>query len=203
MRNDFESNYLAHHGILGMKWGIRRYQNPDGSLTSEGKLRYNQDGSKKTFKERREAIKKRKKQMKSLAKARAARNKANAAKQESNDFSKKKEEILRSGDPKQILKYRKYMTDNEMNSALNRIRNEQALKDMVKASEKSGIDKIDGLMKTVGKVQNWAEIGIKTYDTTADLYNTFIAQNEDEKWKKIRSGKKNKKKNKDQDEDND
>lgn len=32
--------YLAHHGILGMKWGIRRYQNPDGSLTAEGKLRY-------------------------------------------------------------------------------------------------------------------------------------------------------------------
>lgn len=29
MRNDFSSNYLMHHGILGMKWGIRRYQNPD------------------------------------------------------------------------------------------------------------------------------------------------------------------------------
>ena len=40
MRNDFESNYLAHYGILGMKWGVRRYQNADGSLTSEGKERY-------------------------------------------------------------------------------------------------------------------------------------------------------------------
>lgn len=39
-RNDFESNYLAHHGILGMKWGIRRYQNEDGSLTSAGRERY-------------------------------------------------------------------------------------------------------------------------------------------------------------------
>lgn len=39
-RNDFESNYLAHHGILGMKWGIRRYQNPDGSLTPAGRARY-------------------------------------------------------------------------------------------------------------------------------------------------------------------
>jgi hypothetical protein len=29
--------YLIHHGILGMKWGIRRYQNKDGSLTSAGK----------------------------------------------------------------------------------------------------------------------------------------------------------------------
>lgn len=32
--------YLAHHGVKGQKWGVRRYQNPDGSLTTEGKARY-------------------------------------------------------------------------------------------------------------------------------------------------------------------
>ncbi len=38
--------YLAHHGILGMKWGIRRYQNKDGTLTPEGRKRYgNTDSS--------------------------------------------------------------------------------------------------------------------------------------------------------------
>jgi hypothetical protein len=31
---------LAHHGILGQKWGIRRYQNPNGTLTEAGYLRY-------------------------------------------------------------------------------------------------------------------------------------------------------------------
>lgn len=34
------SNELYHHGIKGQKWGVRRYQNPDGSLTKLGKLRY-------------------------------------------------------------------------------------------------------------------------------------------------------------------
>ncbi|GHU55274.1 hypothetical protein FACS1894132_11140 [Clostridia bacterium] len=34
------SNTLTHHGILGMKWGVRRFQNKDGSLTNAGKKRY-------------------------------------------------------------------------------------------------------------------------------------------------------------------
>lgn len=33
-------NYLMHHGIKGQKWGVRRYQNKDGSLTPAGKQRY-------------------------------------------------------------------------------------------------------------------------------------------------------------------
>lgn len=34
------SEELAHYGITGQKWGVRRFENPDGTLTEEGKLRY-------------------------------------------------------------------------------------------------------------------------------------------------------------------
>ena len=36
---DDEGVYLAHHGVKGQRWGVRRFQNPDGSLTEKGKRR--------------------------------------------------------------------------------------------------------------------------------------------------------------------
>ena len=42
--------YLCHHGIKGMHWGIRRYQNPDGSLTAEGIQRYGKNTLKRSNK---------------------------------------------------------------------------------------------------------------------------------------------------------
>ena len=37
-------NELKHYGVLGMKWGIRRYENKDGTLTAAGKKRYGDEG---------------------------------------------------------------------------------------------------------------------------------------------------------------
>ena len=41
---NYEEEYLAHHGVKNQRWGVRRFQNPDGSLTAAGKMRYS-DGS--------------------------------------------------------------------------------------------------------------------------------------------------------------
>ena len=71
-------NELYHHGILGMKWGVRRYQNEDGSLTSAGKKRY----KKGEYKE---------------AKRRAKENKARRIKKAYNSFLKDLDVLQKKG----------------------------------------------------------------------------------------------------------
>lgn len=46
---EFYNNELHHAGIRGMKWGVRRYQNKDGSLTDAGRKRYARDAREKEY----------------------------------------------------------------------------------------------------------------------------------------------------------
>lgn len=74
IHSDCDVDELYHHGVKGQKWGVRRYQNDDGTLTEEGKKRYGVDSNGKMSKEgkklysqdRKEALKEAKTDLKDM-----------------------------------------------------------------------------------------------------------------------------------------
>lgn len=92
-------NELTHHGVLGMKWGVRRYQNADGSLTPRGKERFKQvrDSSFKSKRDTRAALRVYKSQKRSYL---AGFNK--------NRYTKKAEKAKAKGNLEDAQKYTNY-----------------------------------------------------------------------------------------------
>lgn len=88
-----EQEHLEHHGVIGMKWGQRRYQNKDGSLTSAGRIHYGVSERRKSY------------------------------------DAKKKQQAIRSGDMKTVLKNRKNMTDKELEKAISRVKASKEISD--------------------------------------------------------------------------
>lgn len=115
------SDYLIHYGVLGQKWGVRNYQNEDGSLTAKGKNRYstlirksNSDYQKQlslNSKAKRQEIKAAKKELRSGSiskneysklKETAKENRRKADEKAYNDTYKYQTKVLREASGKNI-----------------------------------------------------------------------------------------------------
>lgn len=79
--------YIQHYGVLGMKWGIRRYQNADGTLTAAGKKRAAKESNK-----RREAREKAARKSEKQDRARASKNRRQLSDEELNKRVKRLEQ---------------------------------------------------------------------------------------------------------------
>lgn len=142
-----DNNQLYHWGIKGMKWGIRRYQNKDGSLTAKGRQRY--------------------------AKLEDELNKLKPSNDEQESYETRKQRAVKSGSATEVLRYKGDLTQQEMQSAATRIRWEQEMKQISDKELAPGKSKVDKVMDAFGKVTDYAITGAKAYNMFANVYNAF------------------------------
>ena len=197
-----ENNELQHWGIKGQKWGLRRFQNPDGSLTAAGKKRYADDDEDYTKRAVRghagpgvyltkkrqlagderdlEGLNKGQHLSVGLTKERQAafdaRDKAILEERISKNETPKpktKEEVLKSGSAKEIMKFKGDLTNKEYEDALRRLDYEKRLAAFSQAETRSALDKFSDVMGKVDTVRVGTQRALDAYSIVAKLNNTF------------------------------
>lgn len=164
------SDYLAHHGIKNQKWGQRRFQNYDGSLTSEGRKRYGVGESNLSKRERKQAEKAKEKAAKARAKANS-KKKVDA--QKAAEQKQKRMDYLRDH-PEKIYKYRKELTQDDVTEIMQKVKFDRSLQDIRKAEVQRGMKKIDNIRQNVENGLKWYQTGKNAYNTIAEVNNALI-----------------------------
>lgn len=158
---------LYHHGILGQKWGIRRFQPyqpgqrvKGGKEVGKAKKVEQRSGG---FFEKRKAKKAAKAKAAALEKARKTRA-ANAQ----NEAEKKK--AVETGSAEDLAKFKGQLTNEEYARAFTRLQNEKRLSDMVDQQKGDGFwDTADKIMKRVNQVSGYVNTASNMYNNVANL----------------------------------
>lgn len=154
MECQMPNDYLAHHGIKGQKWGVRRYQNSDGSLTAEGRRRRGYSSDKP--------------ERKSLSERRKEKAAENAATKHENLKKYVREH------PKALYKNRAEFSEQEINDIVKTIQADRRLKDIRNEEVRRQWDRIQDISNNLGKVKNLAENAKGIYNMACDINNTLI-----------------------------
>lgn len=123
--NEITYDEIKHHGIKGQKWGVRKYQNKDGSLTDAGKKRY---GTKENFEKQYPADKK-KSDISAINSGREATRNAREINRNLKEIEREKTSKKQKQVNKQIEEAARdnarRMSDQELKEAVNRLNMEE------------------------------------------------------------------------------
>ena len=149
MAKQYRIDELVHHGVKGQKWGRRRYQNADGSLTPAGKQRY---GSESNFETQYNA--QQKAAMNAVKKVSDEGVKtARVGKEYEAERSRKKQRKADKALEEAVRDKARKMSDQELREAVNRLNMEENYTRMMQNRERidvgeSAVSKmLDGTMK--------------------------------------------------------